>query len=348
MIQKADSETLERDRLAIARGMEQAVALIQKSGHDGINVPVRCVDVFDCIDQAGAKLIFAPLDILGAFFKLDGSAGIILSTMTSLGIQRFVAAHGLGHLVLGHATHLDYERILLRGPLADGRVSRYVTTEEREADAFASYYLLPSSLMEAHMDVQGWEPSDLTQPETVYQASLRFGIGYRGAVHGLERENMINAKTRRELLYAKPESLKRALLHEVELPDLRRNDVWLLTDKDEGAVIEAGRGDVFVLKLAEHFGSGYVWSFNELNEAGFAILKDGGESHEEHRVGGPRIRKVLAQAISPTIKTGTLTLAERRQWKPEDNPQYFKLHYNINTSCKPGLFGRRRGQLPAL
>ena len=342
----AESETLERDRLAIARGMERAVALLRESGRDGrMANPARCVDVFDSIDQVGAKLIFAPLDVLGAFFELDGSAGIILSTMNPLGIQRFVAAHGLGHLVLGHATHVDNERILLRGPLADGRVSRYVTSEEREADAFASYFLLPSSLIEAQLDVQGWEPSDLTQPETVYQASLRFGIGYRGAVHGLEREKMIKSETRRELLNAKPENLKRALLHENELPDLRRNDVWLLTDKDEGAVIEAGRGDVFLLKLKEHFGSGYVWTFNELSEAGFAILKDGRESNEEHRVGGPRIRKVLAQAITPTMKTSTLTLAERRPWKPEDNPQYFTLHYNINTSGKLGLFGRRRGQL---
>ena len=43
-----ESGTLERDRLAITRGMERAVALLRESGRDGrMANPARCVDVFD-------------------------------------------------------------------------------------------------------------------------------------------------------------------------------------------------------------------------------------------------------------------------------------------------------------
>lgn len=333
--------TRHQDQRAILKGMKGAFRLLRDLGLDQGQKRAQRVDVFDCIDRTGAVLMFQPLDnLLGAFMKEGGAAGIILNTERPLGMQRFTAAHELGHWVLGHDPHADDEGILRRGPLADGRVFKRVPPEEREADAFASYFLLPAHLIKTQMEVQGWDVHHLANPDTVYQAALRFGTSYAGAIYGLEREKVIGQDLRRQLLAAKPKDLKLALLDGQPLPNTRRSDVWLLTERDEGAVIEAGRDDLFLLRLNEATGAGYVWTFDELKEAGFAILKDGREPVPEGQLGAPTVRRVLAQAGHPTANT--FRLKECRPWDPDDDPQTLTLHYRTATSDEAGQFERQR------
>ena len=335
-----------RERRAVLRGMKEALRLLRDFGCDQGSKRGQRVDVFGGIDRVGAELMFQPLDkLLGAFMRRDGAAGIILNTRRPLGMQRFTAAHELGHLLLGHDPHADDEGILRRGPVADGRVFGNVPMEEREADAFASYFLLPHYLIAAQMEVQGWDAHCMTRPEIVYQASLRFGTSYAAAVFGLEREKVIGANMREQLLERKPRDLKCELLDDHRLPDPHRSDVWLLTEKDEGAVIEAGRDDLFLLRLNEATGAGYVWTFDELRNAGFAILKDGRESVPEGRVGAPTVRRILAQAGKPGANT--LRLTECRPWAPGDDPRHLVLHYRTATSDEAGLFQLQRERLVA-
>lgn len=315
--------------------------LLQDLGYDQGAKRAQRVDVFDSIDRRGAALMFQPLDkLLGAFMKRDGAAGIILNTERPLGMQRFTAAHELGHLTLGHDPHADDEGILRRGPMADDRIYKHVPPEEREADAFASYFLLPAHLITTQMEVQGWKAKHFSRPEVVYQAALRFGTSYTSTTYGLEREKVIDAGLRRELLKAKPKELKMGLLDGYPLPSPRRSDVWLLTERDEGAIIEAGRDDLFLLRLNEATGAGYVWTFDEMEAAGFAILKDGREPVPKGEIGSPTVRRILAQAGYPT--THTLRLKECRPWDPEDDPQTLTLHYRTATSDEAGLFERQR------
>ena len=70
-----------------------------------------------------------------------------------------------------------------------------------------------------------------------------------------------------------PKTIKRALLDGYEPPDWRA-DVWLLSDHDEGVLIEGGRNDLFVVRLRENSGAGYLWDFEELKTAGFALVAD--------------------------------------------------------------------------
>lgn len=338
--------TREQDRRAILKGMKGAVRLLQDLGYDQGVKRAQRVDVFDSIDRAGAALMFQPLDkLLGAFMKQNGVAGIIVNTQRPLGMQRFTAAHELGHLHLGHRPHADDEGILRRGPIADGRVFNRVSPEEREADSFASYFLLPPHLITAQMTLQGWEAHHFTSPEIVYQASLRFGTSYSGAVYGLERERVIGADLRRQLLTVQPKILKNKLLDDQKLPNQRRSDVWLLTEQDEAAVIEAGRDDLFLLRLNEATGAGYIWTFDEMRDAGFVILKDGREPVPEGKIGAPTVRRVWAQARKPLADTFRLT--ECRPWDPDDDPRHLTLHYRTATSDESGLFVRQRERLVA-
>ena len=215
-----------------------------------------------------------------------------------------------------------------------------VAPEEREADAFASYFLLPPHLISAQMNAQGWDVHSFSSPEIVYQASLRFGTSYSGTVYGLERERVIGSGLRRELLKSRPQTLKLALLEDQPLPNTRRSDVWHLTEKDEGAVIEAGRDDLFLLRLNEATGAGYVWTFDELQDAGFAIIKDGREPVHDGHIGAPTVRRVLARANAPI--RNTLRLTECRPWDPENDPHTLTLHYRTATSDEAGLFERQR------
>ena len=284
--------TRDADRRAILRGMKGAMRLLQDLGYDQGAKRAQRIDVFESIDRRGAALMFQPLDrLLGAFMREDGVAGIILNTERPLGMQRFTAAHELGHLTLGHDPQADDDGILRRGPIPDARLFRSLPPEEREADAFASFFLLPAHLITAQMEMQGWEPAHLSNPETVYQASLRFGTSYAGAVYGLERERVIGAGLRRDLLKAQPKALKQALLREPGPLPSRRTDVWRLTERDEGAVIEAGRDDLFLLQLQEATGAGYIWTYDELEAAGFAILKDGREPVVSGEIGSPTVMR---------------------------------------------------------
>ena len=339
----------QQDRLALSNGMNKAGALLEEFGYHGALMSPQRVDVFDCIARAGAKLGFESLDarLLGAYVKLPGFSGIILNSNNSWGIQRFVAAHELGHFALGHATHFDYETILLRGPIADGRVSRFVSSEEREADAFASHFILPKCIIMSNMEAQDWDPSSLAQPEIAYQASLRLGAGFMSAIYGLEREKIIDSKARVELLKVDLCALKRTLLDGHDIPNMRKSEVWLLTEKDEGAVIEADREDLFLLKLKESTGAGYLWNFDELDETGFVILKDRRDPVSKGMVGSHTIRNVLLRANNPEMIMNTLELMHSRPWDPEDGPRRLTMNIKITTGGELGLFISRRGRSTA-
>lgn len=335
------------ERESILRGIRGAKRLQRDLRLDIGASRAQRVDVFGCIARTGAMLMFQPLEpLLGAFIREDGAAGIILSTRRPLGMQRFTAAHELGHLFLGHDPHADDDRILRRAPWAsDGSRRPIVAPEEREADAFASYFLLPPYLIKEQMELRDWEPRHFEQPETVYQASLRFGTSYRATVFALEREHVIGRTLGQHLRGVEPRDLKRQLLGDYALKNAQRVDVWHLTERDEGAVIEASRDDLFLLRLKEDSGSGYVWTFDELRDAGFAILRDGREPVPEGQIGSPTVRRVLAQAERPLA--GQLTLREVRPWAPNDGPQLLTLYCKTATSDEAGLFEPQREELLA-
>lgn len=338
------------ERDAILRGIRGAKRLQRDLGLDQGAARAQRVDVFGSIARMGAMLMFQPLEpLLGAFVREGGNAGVILSTRRPLGMQRFTAAHELGHLALGHDPQADDEGILRRAPWAGdgmgsaGRVP--VSPEEREADAFASYFLLPPYLMKEQMALQGWEPRHFERPGTVYQASLRFGTSYRATVFALEREHVIGRNLGQQLRRATPRDLKRALLVDFDLQNAQRMDVWHLTERDEGAVIEASRDDLFLLRLKEDSGSGYVWTFDELSDAGFVILRDGREPVPADRIGAPTVRRVLARAERPVARQ--LTVREVRPWAPNDDPQLLTLYCRTATSDEAGLFEPQREELLA-
>jgi Zn-dependent peptidase ImmA (M78 family) len=291
------------------------------------------IDVFRVISRLGATLMFQPLDkLLGAYLPGEEN-GILITTQRPLRIQRFTAAHELGHLYLQHEPSLDGDDILRRSPFSGHAM---VDRQESEANAFAATFLVPSWLVAILLKQQGWSAASLFNPLFVYQASLRLGTSYSATCYSFERHRIIDREQRARLLSVKPQEIKRAALSGYEPSDWR-GDVWLLTDRDEGVLIEGGRNDLFVVRLREDSGAGYLWNFEELKAAGFALVADDrDEDAASEKIGGILTRRVTAQ--SQDRRQGEVTLRERRPWMPQSPIREFHLRYDLRGPERAGMW----------
>src|SRR5262249_48341014 len=81
------------------------------------------IDVFQAAGTLGALLLFRPLSgLLGAYLGKPNfpMSGILVSTQRDLHVQRFTAAHEVGHCFMGHTvTSLDDQIGLWRGEVKD-------------------------------------------------------------------------------------------------------------------------------------------------------------------------------------------------------------------------------------
>lgn len=294
------------------------------------------IDVYNMFLQRDIPLMFQPLDgLLGAFID-NPHPGVVVTTQRQLPVQRFTAAHELGHAVLRHSTSLDNEDILARMPFVDS--ARY-DIQEIQANAFASQLLMPQWLIAKHMVQQAWRPADLTRPEVAYQLSLRLGASYSATCHALVRHKVIKANDCEKLLAIKPRAIKQRLAEPHEPPNWY-GDVWLVTERDDGLRLEGSRSDLLVLNLTEHSGSGYLWQFDDLSRIGLSVVWDArSEKGSSDSIGGSVSRKVVAETQDGA--KGTIQLCEVRPWQASGDPLH-SIDLDVDLS---GPFGR--GLLPA-
>ncbi len=298
------------------------------------------VDVFRSIVEMGLPLIFRPLDALLGAYLPEPIPGVIVTTERVLSLQRFTGAHELGHFLMKHKVSLDGEEILRRSPFA----SAPYDAQEVAADAFAAEFLMPRWLFIAHALRQQWHAKSMRDPLLVYQMSLRVGASYEATARTLARHKIIGAPTSKRLLAIQPKRIKQGLLEGYE-PEDWRSDVWLLTEKDEGAVIEGGPNDLFIATLREHSAAGYLWNIDELRAAGFAIVKDDHRIADAEQVGAVAERHVAAR--STDSQEGSFVLREMRPWDHESAP-ITELHVAFDLQGREqGLSRVERKQLEA-
>lgn len=299
------------------------------------------VDVFGVIDDLGLPLVFRPLDaLLGACVRVsDGRVGIIVTTERDLHLQRFTAAHELGHFLLEHEGSLDRE-------IGYPGKTRSHDPQEIEANAFASEFLMPSWLCRSIAARHGWADSRLREPDAVYQMSLRMAVSYEAACWGLAAQNLMTYEEASMLAEIPPKKTKARELEGVNLQDPWA-DVWVLNESDSGRLISAGPGDVLILSLTEHSGSGYLWEVAELEASGFHILSDCREGAAPSMIGGPTRRKVTISVPAEGIRH--ISLAEKRPWMNAEAPaSVFSLAVSSFGREKEGRFQRSPQHMGAL
>lgn len=292
------------------------------------------IDVFGAAVSEHLPLLLRPLKgLLGAYLP-DPIPGVLVTTQRPLAIQRFTAAHELGHFKMGHRPSLDDESILRRMAMTTVARATDPDFQEVEADAFAVAFVMPKWLIEWHCQRQGWIARDLAQPAIAYQLSLRLGTSYEAMSWTLERYRLISGAAGNALRNVQPRQLKVALLENYRPTDYR-GDVWLLTERDAGTRIGGSRNDHFVLRLNEHSGGGYLWNLDQLAASGFAIIRDDREATDPEGIGGPVVRHVTAGLEQPV--RGLLSLSECRPWQPSAPIAEVTLNYDFTGPEEEGL-----------
>lgn len=289
------------------------------------------VDIFATITDLSVPLVFRPLEgLLGAFLPRP-SPGILVTTERGLAVQRFTAAHELGHYRLHHPGKLDDESMLHRHPFG----SAGYDSGEAAADAFAASYLMPDWLFESHLIRQGWTAQSLDDPHNAYQLALRIGVSYEAVCRSLKQHRIIGQGTLQKHLSLTPKQIKQELLGNHPLENWYP-DVWVLTDRDRGTLIQGGPKDMFLIRLRENSGAGYIWNVDELENSGFAVVSDERLiAPEAEQVGGAVERILVAASQSETA--GKLDLEQARPWDSNSVTDHFSFNYELFGKESEGL-----------
>jgi Zn-dependent peptidase ImmA (M78 family) len=181
-------------------------------------------------------------------------------------VQRFTGAHELGHIIMRHNLSLDGDEIL-------GRTASLKGSNEVQANAFAAEFLIPRWLLAVHANAQGWNRESLKNPTVIYQLSLRVGASYEATCIALNTHKLIDGQVFAALHDVRPKAIKQDLLPGYE-PEHWYRDVWVLTERDKGVVLEGQTDDLFLFRLNENSGAGYLWEIDELQQHGSAIVRD--------------------------------------------------------------------------
>ena len=321
---------------AVRRGTQFAARLHKKLNlKESIEDIGGDVDVFEAIHTLGLPLLLRPLSgLLGAYLSKP-SPGVLVTTQRPLSIQRFTAAHELGHHYMGHEPSLDDENVLRRIMVPDS-TSGDNKLQESEANAFAVAFMMPRWLIYWHLKRQGWSVHDVQLPPCVYQLSLRIGASYEATCWTLLRHKILKLVQVRTLLETQPKTLKGLLLNSYNPPD-RHGNVWLLTERDAGTQIDGSRNDLFVLRLKEHSGGGYLWDIDQLKASGFGIVRDDQEviSADEEEIGCPMYRCVTTSP--PESCLGTLYIDERRPWETNEPLSQLRFNFDLTGPEEEGL-----------
>ena len=225
------------------------MAAAQAHGRLSVDLTGVNVDVFEAIRVNQTFLMFRPMPrLFGAYLAEDGSApGIIINSGLPRGARRHTAAHELGHAQLRHTTSVDDGSTIdtVFGdeseaiPPASHR--RSWTDQEKVAEAFASWFLMPRRVVRNALIVLG--KTKPTSAADVYQLSLLLGTSYRTTLRHLPNLKLATTTSINEWAGSAPRKLKAQLDTFAPTPKSRRPDVYQITDGYDGLILSVEPGD---------------------------------------------------------------------------------------------------------
>lgn len=308
------------------------------------------VDVFESANRLGVTVAFKPLrGLLGAYIA-DTGPGMLITTRRSHNVQRFTGAHELGHHCLKHETNLDDESCI-ENPNDE---------IEKQANSFASAFLLPSWLIKHLAHRRSLSRSDLCNPRNIYQLALRLGCSYTAMVRALVDVIKLNPKERLALFNVQLQSIKlQELQNQAERPG--HADVWVIDERDDSMEIHAAPDDQFVLRLREHPAAGYRWDLSDIQRLGFNVVERKTPALELMNIGdvpyGAQQERVLFLSAPSDIRnieshetirellqqySVEVSMQERRGWARQLEP-HARFHLAYRPTFQPdGLLVQQR------
>ncbi len=224
---------------------QAAKAALEYRLRNGLALDEAC-DIYELIIRQGLDLHFMDVKSLEGFYLSDGTAGQInVCAYRPAGLQRFTAAHELGHHVFGHGSTFDRELDY------SDRFSS-VALEERLADLFARFLLMPRPAVYKGFKNIGADLHQLS-PQDVYRVASWLGVGYTTLLHQMRWSLQLLDQTQFDsLIGAKPQDIKLEMTPCVK--KYGRTELWPAHKSWDGSRIHAELGDIFTGLSPENAG----------------------------------------------------------------------------------------------
>lgn len=210
------------------------------------------IDVFGMCEDLGLWLAFLPMDnLLGAFVP-EGVGGVLVTTQRPIPLQRYTAAHEIGHWRLdhGHGLALDGEEHVL----GDTPVER-----EQLAQVFAGNLLMPPPLVFGVLERLGLD-GEPVEAEHAYALAREAGVSYEAAVRQLSHLEVITPDRIAVLRQRRPLQVKAGLALG-RRPVNGYADVWPVNEDWDDQLLALRVEDEVVISLPENRSTGYRWMF---------------------------------------------------------------------------------------
>ncbi len=302
------------------------------------------IDVFDVAAKQGLFLGFRPLDKLGAAVISESGAGtgILVNSKHPLSRQRYSVAHELGHFFFRHPSIVDMADIFESGAAAR-------TDEEKLAESFASWFLMPPKLLDAYVGRRGIER--IHTAEEAYQLSLFLGTSYESTISHLRYTERATSERAATWLREPPQKIKRRLAGKFELESWR-NDVHVLEEVDDATSRLVRSRDLVVVQLHEIPSSGYRWQMDHSDA--FGVLSDdydsdyvpGGDLAKP--TGALRMRKFILSANDVEQRVNLpLVFKQVRTWRRQAPSRHFEARVTIESVERVGFPPRYLAEIAA-
>jgi len=193
--------------------------------------------------------------LFGAYLNSsDARPGILVNSAIPIGARRHAAAHELGHHRLHHSATIEDGGCLQVDPIesAAGTPSRSRsrwTDQERTAEAFAAWFLMPRRAVTAAMRALGVAQIDTATQ--AYQLSLILGTSYRSTVRHLPNLRLASLDRVRAWAGETPSRIKARLDPAGTTPDRGNSDVWVIDHNFDGMRITLQPGDRLAARTVE-------------------------------------------------------------------------------------------------
>lgn len=281
--------------------------------------PNEPIDVFAAIRRAGIWLVFNEFDgLLGAMSR-EGVGGVMVNSARGVGMQRFTAAHELGHWYL-HDGSVVWD--------TDEQMMRDGSLQEVGAQEFAAAFLMPRRLVNHSLRALGVERGGNINATVAYSLSRNLGVSYEGVLVQLQRIGAISRGQQVQLTKRSPASIKSSLVGGRRVEPSAQ--VWTpsVTQLDQ---LRVTVGDEIAVELPENRTTGYRWDLSQANPQ-LTILSDEFVRGDSDIIGAPGHRNLVFRADDTGVLEQALPL--RRVAQSESAPAEV-LHLRADVRLPP-------------
>jgi Zn-dependent peptidase ImmA (M78 family) len=271
------------------------------------------IDPFVAIDRLGLTLNITKLDnLLGAVVP-QGDGGVLITSERSPAIQRYTAAHEIGHWILHERQlRMDREAEVLGQPSSE---------MEREAQLFAGYFLMPPPLFNRAIAAYGLRPGGV-HPEHVYRLSRDLDVSYEASARRLYMARLIDRTALTQILeLGRMAAMQRASAGHRPADGLA--DVWDATSDEEVVSLVVEEHDEVIVGFDEQRLAGWRWMTAEE-----LARRNSGSARPLQRPVAP-----AASQVGPDRRAGERdnlpTLDTRAALEPHREPEFDPGHSDL-------------------